>query len=271
MDIYGIMDKLSVTNRDNGMDFTDTQRLDVIAALAVDSDYERINTQGLFHMYSKCPEASLKGREVVVVSSHVDCHKGITKCFSKFVNEKKLLGTYDNLITNASVVYNMLSGLMPDNVLVAFTGDEEKDSEGARQVIEYLRNIGAIVKCVVVLDVTDMAWKDKADFTIENNFWSDALGKKIVSTAEAFGKNWRFVPSEPDEIPDYIMSDRLIRKEAEVDESWEYDELKQTCFSLCLPTKGEMHSNDGIYARKSSLEKYTLFMGRLLAELAATN
>lgn len=41
-----------------------------------------------------------------------------------------------------------------------------------------------------------------------------------------------------------------------VDESWEYDGLGVRCFSLCIPVKGEMHSDEGVLARISGLKKY---------------
>ena len=266
MEIYDLLEKLSVVNRDDGEKFTDTRRLDVINELLSNSNYRKIEAQGLFHLYSKRPLSSLN-KSVVLVSSHVDCHNRITDCFSKVVDDETIFGTYDNLITNASVICNMLSEELPENVLVAFTGDEEDESRGANQVIEFLNSNNVAIKCVVVLDVTDMAWDDEADFTIENNFWFYTVGKAVVELADRFCKTWRFVPSDLDTIPGYVSRDRIISEEAEPDESWEYDDCEQICFSLCLPTKGEMHSNKGIYARRSSLEKYILFMNHLLRGL----
>ena len=57
---------------------------------------------------------------------------------------------------------------------------------------------------------------------------------------------------------------RIIDEEAEPDESWEYDDCEQICFSLCLPTKGEMHSDEGILARVISFRRYTEVLERML-------
>ena len=52
--------------------------------------------------------------------------------------------------------------------------------------------------------------------------------------------------------------------EADEDESWEYDEADLPCFSFCLPTRGEMHSDEGILARVASFRRYTEVLERLL-------
>ncbi|MBQ4416016.1 MAG: hypothetical protein II861_08010, partial [Methanomicrobium sp.] len=114
MEIYDLLEKLSVVNRDDGEKFTDTRRLDVINELLSNSNYRKIEAQGLFHLYSKRPLSSLN-KSVVLVSSHVDCHNRITDCFSKVVDDETIFGTYDNLITNASVICNMLSEELPEN------------------------------------------------------------------------------------------------------------------------------------------------------------
>lgn len=261
-----ILQKLSVLNRDNGHVFTDTSRLDAIEELMQGSKYKIANTDGLFRMYSQVPVDQITG-PVLIVSSHVDCEYHITKCFTKHVDENTLLGTFDNSITNAAIVYLMLSGNLPENVLVAFTGDEEENSRGALGVSRFIKDHKLDVLNIFVLDVTEEGWKTGADFTVENDFWDDNCGKQIVQLARNSGYKWNYVPGEPDEIPDYIPNDLIIHIEAYADESWDYDEEDLPCFSLCLPTKGEMHCNDGILARAESFARYTEILRRMLTEL----
>ena len=40
------------------------------------------------------------------------------------------------------------------------------------------------------------------------------------------------------------------------DESWDYDEENIKCFSLCIPVGGDMHSDEGVFARIRSLKEY---------------
>ena len=251
-----ILKKISVLNRDNGKIFTDTSRLDVISESLEHSRYINVrpNERCLFHLYSTKPLETVN-ENVVVISSHIDCEEDITKCFTEILPDGLMNGTFDNSITNAAVLYTMLQNKLPENVLVAFTGDEERDSRGAAQLIRFLRRSGVAVKCVIVLDVTDMGWDEGADFTIENNFWSGSIGRKVTSAAENCGFKWRFVPSDPDDIPAYIGNRYVIPFEAEEYEFWEYDENDVQCFSLCLPVRGEMHSNRGVYARLKSFER----------------
>ncbi|KIR03549.1 hypothetical protein P261_02364 [Lachnospiraceae bacterium TWA4] len=76
-----------------------------------------------------------------------------------------------------------------------------------------------------------------------------------------------FVPEDPTDIPNYISRNQVWFEEAEPDESWDYDEENIQCFSLCIPTSGEMHSDKGILARIKSLEEYIKVLKRLVVKL----
>ena len=266
-ELISILKKISVLNRDNGFRFTDTRRLEAIASLLKESDYKRIEAEGLFHMYSRKPLAEIN-EPVVLVSSHVDCEYHITECFATFEDENNLRGTFDNSITNAAIVYLMLQGNLPDNVLVAFTGDEEEDSRGALDVSRFIKKNKKDIINIFVLDVTEEGWENGADFTVENDFWDEDIGEKIIKIALGTGYDWNFIPAEVDDIPDYVPWERVIRVEAYEDESWDYDEEDIPCFSFCLPTKGEMHCNDGILARADSFKRYSEVLEKMLIKIS---
>lgn len=263
-----ILKTLSVINRDNGSEFTDTARLDVIASLLGSTGYRKINDEGLFHLYSLKPAEELQDQKVIIVSSHVDCEYHITKCFTKEVDENTLLGTFDNSATNAAILHLMLEGRLPSNVIVAFTGDEEETGRGAKDVIRFIRRYALDVVNVFVLDVTAEGWVPNADFTVENDLWDDVFGAKVIELVKASGYKWNYVPADACDIPDYIPMENRIIIEAYEDESWEYDEADIPCFSFCLPTKGEMHSDEGILARIISFKRYTEMLGKMLKLLS---
>jgi len=254
MDFFEILKNMMLPNRDNGMEFTNTERIEKITALLQESKYRKVNEDGLFLLYAADQIAKIE--HPVLISSHIDCVEEITGFFSKEYGDDMILGTYDNGITNAAVLYLMLTGKMPNNVLVAFTGDEECSAAGARQVVDYLTKRQKKPVVTIVLDVTDMGWDAQVDFTVENNFWDDNLGKKIIGTVQLASSRWRFVPSDEENVPQYVGHPYVIYEEAEEDESWEYDEHNWTCFSFCLPTCGPMHSNEGLLARKSGCMRY---------------
>ena len=204
----------------------------------------------------------MRTRSVTVVSSHIDCVMSF--CFSKKLENGLLKGTFDNAITNAAILSLMLSDSLSDDVVVVFTGDEERNSHGALDFTEFMRENDVRIKHLFVLDVTDMGWDENCDFTIENNFWHNNFGEKIVNLAKNMPYEWRFVPSDPDDVPAFVPEQKLIPEEAEPDESWEYDEYNVNCCSICIPVKGAMHSNDGVYAREKSFENYTKGLNEFL-------
>lgn len=204
MELFDILSEISVINRDNGKKFTQTDRLDAITSSLWDSNYRRINSDGLFNLYSRVPIEHLANETVTIVSSHIDCEKGITRCFSSSESEDTMRGTYDNAITNASIISAMLSDQLPDHVIIAFTGDEEVDSKGAKHLLRFLQSKAIHIKLIVVLDVTDMGWTENADFTVENNFWNDLLGSRVIEIVDSSSYHWRFVPSDINDIPQYI-------------------------------------------------------------------
>lgn len=261
-----ILENLSVINRDNGVIFTNTNRLDNISKILENSSYKKINTMGLFHLYAKKSVRDLD--DVVLISSHVDCEDCITKCFTSEVNDKLLKGTYDNSITNAVVVYLMIKGLLPDNVIVSFTGDEEVSSIGARQTVHFIDDNDLDVSAAVVLDVTDVGWKSELDLTLENAFLEPYQERKIVNAVKSVSDKWVFVPGEIGEIPYCVDKKHLMLKNNEQDESIDYNEQEIDCFSFCIPSDGEMHDNSGIYVRKRSLELYVKALEKIVSAIS---
>lgn len=256
MDFLSVLKDLAVLNYDNGQVFTNRDRLDAIAELLKGSDYRRVNRDGLFELYAP---GGILPDQALLISTHVDCVDAITRCFAEEAEHDTLRGTFDNLITNACAVYLMITRQLSRNTIVAFTGDEEEDSRGAAALTQYLRQRNVSFK-TIVLDVTDMGWDEGAFFTIENNFWGNQWGEAVIRAAKAAGERWRFVPSDEEDIPCYVPGEKLIPEEAECDESWEYDEQDVECFSLCIPVRGHMHSNSGVFARKASIDGYLRFL-----------
>lgn len=262
--VYSILERIMLLCRDDGKHFIVEDRLNEINEIMTGSVYRMVEQQGLFRLFAKRPLEEIQG-PVILVSSHVDCEEGINECFCEDLGDGFLKGTFDNAATNAAVLSVMLEGSLPDNVLIAFTGDEERHSRGAIKTVEFLRSSNLTIDLAVVLDVTDMGWDEGADFTVENNFWREDQGKQIIGKAKELGYKWRFVPEDLRDIPAYVPSELVIHEEAEEDESWKFDDLEVPCFSLCLPVKGNMHSNAGVRARKDSFPKYCSAMSALLS------
>jgi len=233
-----VLRKIALPCRDDGVKFTDTRRLDAIAAcvgekwrLWVDGNLCRIYAQDDFD-----PQVP-----AVVVSSHVDMVA--SRCYAD-CGDELWKGSFDNLITNAAVVACMGQSLFRPNVLVAFTGNEEEDSRGADEVVHSLRKKGVRIGFALATDVTDVGWNEGKHFTIENMFPDDGQ-----SVADLLSR-WLPFASDMDMRPKVVV-------EGECDEAWQYDEHDLKCCSVCLPCRGDMHSEEGVEVRPISVVIYT--------------
>ena len=235
MDIKEILKQVTVDCKDNGHHFTITDRLRVIEKILNGSKYQLLHSGNLCRIYGKQP---VKGKSVILISSHVDCVYNRLFC-EETTDGQYLRGTFDNSITNACVLSAMLKGSLSDNVVVAFTGDEEEESGGAYEVVEKLRECDSHIALAIVLDVTEEGWEERNLFTIENDLGIDILtGHRIISTLEKYQGEYGFV------------------HDSEPDESYDYDEKNIPCFSLCIPSLGDMHSERGVLVRRESLPIY---------------
>ena len=223
----------STLNHDEGGEFTNAQRLELIYLYLADTPYH-LQRIGLCYLYSKAPLEELKasGETIMVISSHVDTYwdRIITEPISEKVGDNKLRGTYDNSITNAAVLSLMLEGRLPANVLVAFIGNEKHEMIGAFDLGRYIQKEGIDAK-VIVTNVTDRGYHGRNAFTIENRNHSGDWTWSILKRLEGSDYKWK-------------KKGRYLD-----DETVAYTDLGFECFSFCIPTKGEMHDNSGLMTR----------------------
>ena len=245
-DFFELLNSLTVDCKDDGESFIVRDRIDVIEGLLKSSSYTLVAREPLALIYAK--KELKKGDSVLLVSSHVDCV--YERCFC--CDEGALLrGTFDNSFGNAAVLWNMLCDNLPQNVVIAFTGDEEKNSEGAAQALLALGKMGCVVSFAIVQDITNEGWDSGALFTIENDCGIDILtAYGIVSSLEQYSGCFAFA------------------HDAEPDESWCYAEYGVPCLTLCVPSGGELHDNKGVFIRKKSALEYCNALRMLTGFLA---
>ena len=233
-DFFNILQAVTVDCKDNGECFTVTDRVAVIEHLLGKSAYRLIARQPLALLYAK--RQPREGDRVLLISSHIDClHR---RCFCNDVGDA-LRGTFDNSFTNAAVLWNMLADNLPGNVVVAFTGNEESDSQGAVQTVVALGQMGIEVSAALVLDVTNEGWESGALFTLENDLGIDILtGYNIVSSLEQYGGRFAF------------------KHNALPDEAWDYADYGIPSLTLCVPVDGDLHGDAGVLLHKESAMEY---------------
>ena len=257
---YKLLQEISLPCYDDGKNIIDRSRLDKIEKIATGSDYTYKVSAPLFTLFSRKPVDAFDDG-IVILSTHVDAVKEITRFYVKEIDENTIHGTLDNTATNAIALSLMLNSSLEERVLIAFTANEEKESLGATQLIEYLKPLNKKI-FVIVLDVTYEGY-DSALFTIENNFFNaEYIHETIKQVILSGNLPFRFIPESYINLPEYIKFSHLERYsdggiiEALPDESWNYHELGIECFSLCLPTQGEMHDNCGVDCKRESFAIY---------------
>ena len=233
-DFFNILQAVTVDCKDNGERFTVTDRVAVIESLLEKSDYRLIAREPLVLLYAK--REVCEGDCVLLISSHIDCV--YNRCFCTDEGDC-LRGTFDNSFTNAALLWAMINAALPDNVVVAFTGNEESDSQGAVQAVVALGQMGCTVQAALVLDVTNEGWDSGALFTLENDLGIDILtGYNIISSLEKYDGRFAF------------------KHNALPDESWDYAEYGIPSLTLCVPVDGELHGDAGVLLRKESAVEY---------------
>ena len=233
-DFFDILQAVTVDCKDNGECFTVTDRVAAVERIIERTNYKLISRQPLALLYAKRPVC--EGDRVLLVSSHIDCV--YSRCFCTDEGDC-LRGTFDNSFTNAALLWNMLHDHLPDNIVVAFTGNEESDSQGAVQTVVALGQMGCEVAAALVLDVTNEGWESGALFTLENDLGIDILtGYNIISSLEKYDERFAF------------------KHNALPDESWDYAEYGIPSLTLCVPVGGELHGDAGVLLRKESALEY---------------
>lgn len=229
-----LLKAVTVDCKDNGKEFTVSTRVEVIESLLKDSAYKLVAREPLSLIYAK--HELCEGESVALVSSHVDCL--YENCFCS-VEEAFLRGTFDNSFGNAAILWMMLHDMLPDNVVVAFTGDEERDSQGAVQTVLALGRMQCKIKFALVLEVTNVGWGRGAHFALENDNGIDLLtAYSIVETVRLLGAEYVF------------------EHNAEPDESWDYSNYGIPSLTLSMPVGGNMHSNEGVLLHKEAIDTY---------------
>lgn len=244
LQLFEILSAVTVDCKDDGKEFVVSDRIAVIERLLQGSAYKLVAREPLALLFAK--RVPQEGEKMLLVSSHIDCV--YDNCFCADEGDC-LRGTFDNSFTNAALLWNMLHDRLPDNVVVAFTGNEEGDSQGAVQTVVALGRMGCEVASALVLDVTNEGWESGASFTLENDLGIDILtGYNIISSLEKYDGRFAF------------------KHNALPDESWDYADYGIPSLTLCVPVGGELHGDAGVMLRKESALEYCNVLS-LLASL----
>lgn len=231
-----ILKYLTCTCRDDGKVITDDLKFRRLEELLTktNSSYHLVKAGNLFRLYGRVPVET--SDNIVVISTHADIVNDITKPWVSL--EKPVLkGTFDNSAGDACAAILMYENKLPDNVFIAFTMNEEYGMKGAKAVNRYFKRIGKDFTAIT-LDVTYEGYEEHADYSIENIFFNkDTVAKVSEALKVTQGK-------------------RVVTPRGLPDEAWVYGSEKRQSCSVCVPTKGAMHSNSGLNMRSESFMRY---------------
>ena len=247
--------RLTVPSADDGVRFVRTERLERIRSTLNGSLYCGMGDVPLALVYGH--REYQPTRPTILISNHIDSVYENYFCNADGVEIK---GTFDNSACNAIAVELMLAELLPTQALVAFTGDEEEDSAGVDHAVGFLQAHEAAfwnLEVVVALDLTEVSYGSQ-HFTIENYFIEHQNQKSLLQ----FKRKRNF----KEHLVDMLGMTPFFVKDAEPDESWQYDEYDLNCFTFCLPCRvlaSDMHDDDGVAVLRDSLIVYAETLARL--------
>ena len=166
-DLMSILSKVNVMSQDNEVKFIKLSRLKAINKLltTTQSPYIKERKEGLSIIYRHKefpwpPSVKSKAKgHFLIISSHIDSL--YPRHFTKDYSKTELLGTFDNSITNAVILFLMVNRKLPKNILVAFTGDEENEGKGAKETAVFLTEqdgIQSYFEFAITLDVSNCGY-----------------------------------------------------------------------------------------------------------------
>ena len=234
-------------NHDNGEKFSDekSQKIPLIRELVKETGYFEEKLP-LALLYSLKPIRDLKGK-VIIISSHIDTHKRIKTPFYQRKGDV-CLGTFDNSLTNHVAIELMKRCDLKDNIIFAFTGNEEYGFGGAREVAEYFAKYENIKPKYITLDITDNCSIHYA-VNLEYHKKKKSLVKKIsrIMSESEFEYGRSKLANTSDETEVYSLYAKAV--------------------SICIPVEGDYHSNDGVQVYYSSIIEYEEFLHKLLTSI----
>ena len=177
MDIYKILEKINISCIDNGKKFNDRNKIEQIIELLKDSCFNKIYDGNISIIFANKSIKELKTNKTILVSSHIDT---AYENFFQQETEAEIIGTLDNSITNAILIEQAHKIEKIGNFIFSFHGNEEDESNGAAETIQFLRNEGINPEFVISLDTTSIGFKNYY-YKIENYFiekTTDSLFKK---------------------------------------------------------------------------------------------
>lgn len=160
-----LVENLTLPSQDDGREFVRRDRIIGISRSPEDTHYAHFGNAALALIWRHRDLRT--GEPLVLPSAYVD---SVYRSYSCMVGKREVRGTLDNTTTNAVALHQMLAGSRDPQVIVALTGDEEEDCQGADASLSCCSGLGegpALPEMVITLDLTEER-SGLSRFTAEN-------------------------------------------------------------------------------------------------------
>ena len=256
--------------------FTETEKLEAIEKELEGSAFKRVkSTDNHFSLWAQTTFRNCdKTKPIFLVTSHADNVSAITTPSSKVSKDGWFYhGTYDNLGTNAASVILMKEHKMPDNILFAFTANEENGKcTGLKHIVEQLWNSGYEKICGIALDVTYEGFDEGYLYSLENasnESFIESISKAVMNM-EPKNRTFSFTALDKNNIPANLPQKYLSTDYGWFDEAMAFAKLGVPACSFCLPSDGQMHGNSGLDVRQATFEGYLLSLTSFIYSMTGT-
>lgn len=212
-------------------------------------------------------------KKLVLITSHADLTKPCNKKPYFDYKDGKYEGTFDNSGTNAVLCILAKENLIPDNLVFAFTANEENGGMQGIECAFYEMKKKGFNLSVICLDMTYDGYKERVMFNYENltdsakKEMNDTYSKMNLENKDEKYKEFLIVPYDYSFKSPKELDCVTLDSEAGEDEGGFLCELEEdrkfkiNAMSFCMPCKGNMHSEEGVKVNDAVFEGYIYSLG----------
>lgn len=156
----------------------------------------------------------------------------------------------------ASLLYLMKNNELPNSVMVAFLKKGYEKKNGIQKLVRLVKKTKRTFRAIV-LDITNIGWKEECDFVFENCYLTQRMYKNLIFCIHTRSKKWKIIPEDRQMLKGILYGEEYFTtKVPRKNECEDYKECGVNCFSFSLPVNGNVESGEEVVVDMDRLGWY---------------